>query len=191
MGAALEIDHRRLDPVPRPAHVHPASRALPRVVGRPQQPRLPLEVVVDFPLVPDVVARGEDVDAHGEQFLGDQRRDPESAGGVLTVGHHQVDALAGNDFRQALGDGPPAGGREHVPDEQQIHSTLAAPQGPAGGSGAPRERGGPVFDPCFVNGVGVLRAPSGFSIAQVGPELAHRRKIESDSLYLSVRFKYW
>ena len=55
------------------------------VVGRAQDPRLVVEVAVDLLALVGVVAERDDVDAGGEQLVGDLRRDPDAAGDVLAV----------------------------------------------------------------------------------------------------------
>jgi hypothetical protein len=56
-----------------------------QVVGRPQDPRLLVEVGVDLAVAVGVVAERDHVDAGGEQVVGQLRRDPEAAGDVLAV----------------------------------------------------------------------------------------------------------
>jgi len=56
------------------------------IIGGPQQARLAVQVIVELALVPDVVAAGEDVQAEGEQILGDGGGDAEAPGGGFRVG---------------------------------------------------------------------------------------------------------
>ena len=56
-----------------------------QVVVRAQDRVVLVEVAVDLAAVVGVVAERDDVDARGEQLVGDLRRDAEAAGGVLAV----------------------------------------------------------------------------------------------------------
>ena len=60
------------------------------------------EVIVDFALVPDVIAGGEDVEPVAEQFVGQMRRNAETSGGILGVGNSEVDLLVRHDLAQML-----------------------------------------------------------------------------------------
>ena len=60
------------------------------VVRRPHdRGRLRVEVRVDLMAMVGVVAERDDVDAGGEQLVGDLRRDAQAAGGVLAVDHDE------------------------------------------------------------------------------------------------------
>ena len=71
----------------------PVRPALGRVVGRRDDAAVVLEDRHDFPPLVDVVAERHAVDAGGQQFLEDRRRNARSACGVLGIGHDQVDLL--------------------------------------------------------------------------------------------------
>ena len=77
---ALQIDDGAIHAIPSPDDHHAAARQLVDVIGRPQQARLAGEIVIDFTLVPDVIAAGQDVDPVAEQLVGELRCNPESAG---------------------------------------------------------------------------------------------------------------
>ena len=42
-----------------------------------------------------MIAQGDAIDAGGQQFVVDFRRQARAAGGVLGVGHHQIEAFLG------------------------------------------------------------------------------------------------
>ena len=134
VGAALQIDHGALHAVARAQHDHAAARRV-GVVGRPQQPRLAVQVIVELALVPDVIAGGEHIQPHGEQLFGDGRSDAEAAGGVLRVGDGQVDVVGLDDVLQVVGDNPASRRGENIADKENVHSwihvnTYAARNGP-------------------------------------------------------------
>ena len=82
--------------VPRARDVAAVARHAGGVVGRPQQPRLGADVVERFFLVPDVIARGHDVDAQVEELVADLPRDAEAGGRVLAVGDDEIDRRGGS-----------------------------------------------------------------------------------------------
>ena len=88
--APLQVEdrHRHATHPPCPS---PSARDSRRVVGGPQQPRLPDDIVENLFLIEDVVARGHDIDPCGEEILRDPRRDRKPGRGVLDIGHYQVD----------------------------------------------------------------------------------------------------
>ena len=77
-----------------PAEVAAAAGRAGGKVRRPQQLRLPRDVVEHFLLVPDVIAGRHHVDAVAEDGVGDVAGDAEAGGGVLDVGDDEVDARA-------------------------------------------------------------------------------------------------
>src|SRR5579883_1313824 len=83
----------------------------------PRQPRLAGQVIEDLLLIPDVVAGREHVDPHGEEILGDRRRQPEPARRILGVGDRQVDLIAALDILQMIRHDAPPRRPENVADE--------------------------------------------------------------------------
>ena len=51
-----------------------------------------------------------------------RRRDAESAGRVFRVGDGQIDAIGLDDVLQVIGDDPPPGRGENIPDKENVHS---------------------------------------------------------------------
>ena len=127
VGAALEVDHGQLVAVERVVHAPAAPRDLVgAVVERPQHPFARLEERVDLALVPDVVARRDDVNAGLEQRLGGRRREPHPAGDVLAVGGDEVDPPLVADPRQRLLDRDPPGLPDDVADHQDPGGAVRA-----------------------------------------------------------------
>ena len=92
------------------------------VVGGPQELGDLVDDGDDLALVPDVVAGGHAVDAHGQELVADLPGDPEAAGGVLDVGDAVVDVvLAEDDGQRLLHDGAP-GAADDVADDQDVHA---------------------------------------------------------------------
>ena len=65
-----------------------------------------------------MVAGGDDVDAELEQFLGNLRRDAESAGGILTVGDGEIDGVLLLQLGKPFVNDIPARPAENVSDEE-------------------------------------------------------------------------
>src|SRR5206468_1117821 len=91
------------------------------VVGGAEQARLAGKVVEDLLLVPDVIPGGEDVDAEGQQILGDGGCDAEAAGSVLAVRNGEVDAVGRDDILQVIGDDPAPRRAEDIADKENVH----------------------------------------------------------------------
>ncbi len=102
-------------------HHHQAgARQFRSVIGRPQKARLLRKVFVNLAFVPDVIAGGEDVHAIAEQLLGQRWSNPESPGGVFTVGDGQMDIFGSYDFADIPGDQTAADGRKDVTDKEKV-----------------------------------------------------------------------
>ena len=86
---------------------HSAARPF-RIVGGPQKPRLAVQIIENFALVPNVIARGQNIQAQRQQFLRDARRDPEAARRILRIGDRQVDVVGLDDVLQMVDDDSPA-----------------------------------------------------------------------------------
>jgi hypothetical protein len=76
-----------------------------------------------------VVAERDHVGAGGEQALRQLRRDPDPVRGVLAVEDAERDAELLLQLRQALLDGPPTGGTDDVPDEENSQRTGSSAAG--------------------------------------------------------------
>jgi len=88
------------------------------IVQRAQEAGLVVQEFGDLLLVPEVVAAGDDVDAGGEDLFGGARGDAGAAGGVLAVGHDEVEGVARPQLREQELDGAAAGLADDVSDEQ-------------------------------------------------------------------------
>jgi len=96
-GAEVEVPREVDDPEAHTVALHDGeavARLRAEVVGRPQDPLLVVEVRVDLLAVIGVVTERDDVDARGEELVGDLRRDPEAAGDVLAVDHDEGRVVA-------------------------------------------------------------------------------------------------
>ena len=78
-------------------------------------------VLEDLALVPDVVAGGDDVRSHVEDFFGERGGDAEAAGGVFAVDDEEVDGVGFDDVGEMLAYDVAAGGAEDVADEEDVH----------------------------------------------------------------------
>ena len=73
-----------------------------------------IEIRVYIGVLPDVIARRQDVYRALEEFLGNPGRDAATAGGVLAVGDDEVGGVLADEARQELLDRPPPGPPEYV-----------------------------------------------------------------------------
>jgi hypothetical protein len=90
---ARKADHRQADAVARRDRV--AVAGLPsQVVGGAQDPRFLVEVGVNLAVAIGMVAKRDHVHAGCEQVVGEFGRDPEAAGDVLAVHHHERGVVA-------------------------------------------------------------------------------------------------
>jgi hypothetical protein len=123
VGAALQVDNRAIDAVAG-LHGHDAAAGqIVDVVGGTKQSRLAFEIVVNFALVPDMIATGQDVQAVAEQFVGKLRGDAESARRIFAVGDAQVDFFGSDDVFQVPGDKASPRRGEDVANKQEIGQT--------------------------------------------------------------------
>ena len=89
---SLKVDEPQLLPVAL-QDGRPGPRALGRVVGGAQHPRLLVQDWVEGVLVPDVVPRGHAVHAQGQELLQDLSRHALTGSGVFAVDNHEVEPL--------------------------------------------------------------------------------------------------
>ena len=104
-----------------PALVHDADAVAglaAQVVVRPQDRLVRIEVGEDLLAVVGVVAERDDVDARREQLVGDLRRDPEPARGVLAVDDDERGGMAFAQRGQQVQQRVPTQRTDHVADEQ-------------------------------------------------------------------------
>ena len=120
VDASLQIHHGDVDAIARGHHDDPFAGQFLDVVRRTQQARLAREVIVNFALVPDMIAGGQDVEPVAEQILGQLRRDPESARGIFRVGDRQMNVFRRDDVFQMPRDEVPADGAENITDKKKV-----------------------------------------------------------------------
>ena len=94
-----------------------------RVVRRPQQSRLPRQVVVDVALVPDVIAGSHHIDPVAEKFVGNGGRDTKACRRVLAVRDYDVDRLGSADIRNVVCDNSASGVSENVADKEKSQTS--------------------------------------------------------------------
>ena len=68
----------------------PTTRSV-GIVGRANQWQAFIHMGDNFALVPNVVARGQHVNAAIQQFVGRLQGNSKSAGGIFAVGDHHID----------------------------------------------------------------------------------------------------
>ena len=120
VGAALQIEDGALHSVAGLHGDQSMTRRL-RIVRRPQQARLAVQVIVEFPLVPDMVAAGENIEAEGEEVLGNRGSDAEAPGGVLRVGNRQIDPIRFDDILHVVRHNTPPGRAKNIADKENSH----------------------------------------------------------------------
>ncbi len=89
-SAALQVEYGAFYAIPRADCNGSFARPL-RVICRPQQTRLPPQIIEDFPLIPNMIAAGEHVDAERQEIFRDGGRDAKSASGIFRIGDNQID----------------------------------------------------------------------------------------------------
>ena len=126
--AALQIDHSVGDVIFAP-FVHAPSRQVWRIVRWTQQasrhavlvPVCHLEIVDDFSLVPDVIARDDYVNAEFKQVFRHRPSNAKPTGGVLPVSNHQVDGVIFHQARQTIFDDVASRPPKNVADKENSH----------------------------------------------------------------------
>src|SRR6185312_2057021 len=98
-----------------------------RIVGRAQQARVAREVVVDVPLVPDVIAGCHHIDTVTEKFLRNGGCNAEAGGGIFAVRDYKVDRFGPADVLDVVGDDAAPGMTEDVADKEKFHRDVTAP----------------------------------------------------------------
>ena len=115
---ALQIHHGAFRAASRLVNIKARAGSGNGIVGRPDQPGLPTQVIVNVPLVPDVIAGRHHVDAGTKEILGDIGRDAEARGRVFAVRDHHINALRGPDIRQMVRDNAAARMAENIADKK-------------------------------------------------------------------------
>ena len=102
-----------------------AAGCLVRIVDRPQDGAIGVEVLVDLALIPDVVAAGDDVNAAVEQLLGQARGETGTGRHVLTVRDDEIDVPVVPQLRQDGGHRQPARLADDVADDADANLVAA------------------------------------------------------------------
>src|SRR4051812_3504275 len=120
-GASLKVNYGVLCPVPRLGRPYPDTGQAVGIVGRAEQPRLVLVVIVNLAFIEAVIATGNYIESQREQVFGNRWCNTESTGTIFAVGYGQIDFPFGNDPAQVVDHHSPTGGSENVADEEDIH----------------------------------------------------------------------
>ena len=119
VGAALEVQDGDVGPVRGDVGAPATTRhALGPVVVRSQDPLVAVEGRQDLLLVPDVIARGDDIHARPVERLGGGRGEAHPSGQVLAVGGDEVHAVEIPQAGELPLDGLAARPADHVADHQ-------------------------------------------------------------------------
>jgi len=116
---ALQVDDREadtalLDDAPTVAGLRGQE------VRRTQDALCAIEIGVDLLALVGVVAQRDDVDARGEQLVGDLRGDAEAARGVLAVDDHELRRVLGDERREQRQQRATAEAADEVAHEQDL-----------------------------------------------------------------------
>ena len=110
------------------------SYALPGIIGRivrrPQNSGILIEVGHDFFLVPDVIARRQDVDTPIEKFVRNLRRYTKAGCGVLTIQDAEIDLIILLQVFQVLMNDGSTGLPDRITDKKYFHGKLGGGVGP-------------------------------------------------------------
>ena len=80
-----------------------------------------MEEINDLLLVPDMISRGEHLDAQAQELFHDGRRDAEAGGGIFGIGDDQIDFFAGDNPRQAVANDGASRTPKNIADKQNAH----------------------------------------------------------------------
>src|SRR5262249_45884665 len=70
VNAALKVQDGTIHAIARAEYTHARAGGI-GVIGRAEEPRLAREIVMQFALVPNVIARSEHIETEAKQLLGD------------------------------------------------------------------------------------------------------------------------
>ncbi len=107
-----------------------------REVRRAQDPRIAVEIGDDLPLVPDVVAGGQDIDFGIVKFAAQAFGQAAARGRVLGIDDDQVDRKLTAQDRHVLFDRLTAGPSDDVSTKQDVHAAPQAGDGLRSGAGS-------------------------------------------------------
>ncbi len=124
VALAQQVGHQHAPPVVELVEMRAAAGRIgkPRIVERPDQPGFAHDVGERLALVPGVVSKRQAVRPRGEQFTRRGFGDPEPAGGVLGVDHHELQPEPPSQARQMFADPLAARTADHVAKEPDTHA---------------------------------------------------------------------
>src|SRR5579859_2362813 len=95
---------------------------------------MPVDEARRFPLVPNMVAGGDDISASGIKLVADLLGDPEPAGGVLAIDDDEVESELAAQARQLLDRRRPPGAADQITEEKESHDRPVASGDPMQGT---------------------------------------------------------
>ena len=104
-----------------------APRCAFRVIARPQEPRVAVDMGQDLAVVPAVVAAGDDIDARGVELFADLAGDAEAAGRVLAVDDDEIGIQLLAQRRQVREHGVAPRSSDDVAAKQNLHELVRPP----------------------------------------------------------------
>ena len=115
--APLKVQQTKANSAAGVANIEPRAGRAGRVVVRPEQPGLLGEIGNNRLLVPDMIARSEQIDFGIQDFFGNLRGHAETGGGIFHVGDAQIDVLLLNDGVDLFFENFPAGFAKDIADK--------------------------------------------------------------------------
>ena len=91
--ASLNIDNERLQAVFVLPGAPASARCAPGIIGRPNQLRAFIQILIDFLFFPNVISRGKDIDSRSQKFVSAFYIYAYAAGGVLRIGNRQINSF--------------------------------------------------------------------------------------------------
>jgi hypothetical protein len=107
-GAALNIDNRDAETILALEKGAALAGGVGGIIDRTQETGFVLHELVNFLLIPDMVAAGDDVGAGGEDFGGGVLRDAGAARGIFAIGYAEINAMFGAQPRKKFAHGATA-----------------------------------------------------------------------------------
>src|SRR5438067_2212971 len=109
--AILGLDQRRA-----------AARCARRIIDRANEPWRAFDENERLLLVPGMIAERDRIDAGIDQFAINSFGNAEAAGGILAVGHHQIELPVADEIRQPLVNERTAAASDNVANKKDAHA---------------------------------------------------------------------
>src|SRR5215472_4417050 len=121
MRTTLQIRNGEANAIPRGADIDAGSRQTRRIIRRAEEACLVLIIIVNFTLIETVVAPGENVQPHCQEFLRNEWRNTETTGAIFRVCDGKIDLLFGDEAVQIFCDNATATRGENIANEKDVH----------------------------------------------------------------------